>query len=328
MVENADYSTAGENLVLSVVVPIYNEMDNINLFFARLEKSLDDLSGRYEVICVDDGSSDASVERLIAERQRNPAIKIVSLSRNFGKELALTAGLDHATGDAVVVIDADHQDPPELIPDLLAKWREGYDVVYARRVNRDSDTAAKRVSASVFYRVYNMLTDISIPLDTGDFRLMDRRVVEALGQLPERNRFMKGLFSWVGFKQVALDYEREARAFGKTKWNYWRLWNLAIEGITSFSTMPLRVWSYVGFFIAFFSIAYSVFLIFRTIVMGIDVPGYASLMVVVLFLGGINLLTLGIIGEYLGRTYMEAKGRPLYLVRKRHGFDGPESKPE
>jgi glycosyltransferase involved in cell wall biosynthesis len=265
---------------------------------------------------------------LVAERSRNPAVKIVRLSRNFGKELALTAGLDHAGGAAVVVIDADQQDPPELIPELLAKWREGYDVVYARRTSRAGDNLAKRATASWFYRIFNRLTDVAIPNDTGDFRLMDRRVIEALGELPERNRFMKGLFSWVGFRQVAVDYEREPRAFGKTKWNYWRLWNLAIEGITSFSTVPLRIWSYVGFFIALFAIAYALFLIFRTIMMGVDVPGYASLMVVVLFLGGINLLTLGIFGEYLGRIYMEAKGRPLYLVRERHGFDEPESRPE
>jgi glycosyltransferase involved in cell wall biosynthesis len=307
--------------VLSVVVPMYNEADNIGPFFERLEKVVDGLGEDYEIICVDDGSTDASVEQLITQRSRNPAIKIVELSRNFGKELALTAGLDHASGAAVVVIDADLQDPPELISGLLAKWREGYDVVYARRASRDSDTAAKRVTASWFYRVYNWLADVNIPRNTGDFRLMDRRVIEALSHLPERNRFMKGLFSWVGFRQTAVDYERESRAFGKTKWNYWRLWNFAIEGITSFSTVPLRVWSYVGFAIALFAFAYALFLVLRTFVTGIDVPGYASLMVVILFMGGINLLTVGIIGEYLGRTYMEVKGRPLYLIRERHGFD-------
>ncbi len=310
-----------QDVVISVVVPMYNEADSIDAFFERLEQTLSGLGEAYEIVCVDDGSTDASAERVLARRHRNPAIKIVQLSRNFGKELALTAGLDHASGAAVAVIDADQQDPPEILPGLLAKWRDGFDVVYARRVSRDSDTAAKRVTASWFYRIYNRLTDIGIPSDTGDFRLMDRKVVEALGHLPERNRFMKGLFSWVGYRQAALDYEREPRAFGKTKWNYWRLWNLAIEGITSFSTVPLRVWSYVGFTVAFVAIIYALFLIFRTIVQGVDVPGYASLMVVVLFMGGVNLLTLGIIGEYLGRTYMEAKGRPLYLVRERHGFD-------
>ncbi len=313
---------------ISIVTPIYNEVDNIDPFFERLEKVLNDLGETYEIVCVDDGSSDASAERLIDHRRRNPAIKIVRLSRNFGKELALTAGLDHAGGAAVVVIDADQQDPPELIPELLAKWREGYDVVYARRASRAGDNLAKRATASWFYRIFNRLTDVAIPNDTGDFRLMDRRVIEALSELPERNRFMKGLFSWVGFRQVAVDYQRESRAFGKTKWNYWRLWNLAIEGITSFSTVPLRVWSYVGFTFALLAIAYALFLIFRTITMGVDVPGYASLMVVVLFLGGINLLTLGIFGEYLGRTYMEAKRRPLYLVRERHGLDEPESQPD
>ncbi len=327
MTDKAAFDSTGPDVFLSTVVPIYNEADNISPFFDRLNTILDALGETYEIICVDDGSTDESVDLLIAERSRNPAVKIVRLSRNFGKELALTAGLDHAVGAAVVVIDADLQDPPELIPALLAKWREGYDVVYARRVSRAGDNLAKRATASWFYRIFNRLTDVAIPNDTGDFRLMDRRVIEALSELPERNRFMKGLFSWVGFRQVAVDYERESRAFGTTKWNYWRLWNLAIEGITSFSTVPLRIWSYVGVIFALFAISYALFLIFRTIMMGVDVPGYASLMVVVLFLGGINLLTLGIFGEYLGRTYMEAKGRPLYLVRERHGFDEPESRP-
>lgn len=315
----------GRDVVLSVVVPIYNETDNISSFFERLEKVLDALSQSYEIICVDDGSTDTSAERLIAERGRNAAIKIVQLSRNFGKELALTAGLDHAQGAAVVVIDADQQDPPELIPELLAKWHEGYEVVCARRSSRDSDSVVKRVSASWFYRIYDRLADVKIPSDTGDFRLMDRQVVEALGHLPENNRFMKGLFAWVGFRQTVVEYRREGRAHGKTKWNIWQLWNLALEGVTSFSTVPLRVWSYIGFSIAILSFVYTLFLIFRTLFLGVDVPGYASLMAVVLFLGGMNLLTLGIIGEYLGRTYIEVKGRPLYLVRERHGFAPDEA---
>ncbi len=314
----------GQDLALSIVVPIYNEADNIGPFFERLQKTLVDLGEAYEIVCVDDGSTDASAEQLIAQRNQNQAVKIVRLSRNFGKELALTAGLDHACGDAVVVIDADQQDPPEIIPELFTKWREGYDVVYARRVKRSKDTVLKRASASWFYRVYNQLTDVPIPSDTGDFRLMDRRVIKALCRLPERNRFMKGLFSWVGFSHVALDYDRENRASGRSKWNYWSLWNLAIEGITSFSTLPLRLWSYVGFAVSLFAFAYALFLVARTLIMGHEVPGYASLMVVVLFMGGLNLLTLGIIGEYLGRTYMEVKGRPLYLVSERHGFE-PEA---
>ena len=315
---------AGLDVVLSVVVPIYNEADNIGPFLERLEKVLDALSQSHEIVCVDDGSTDASADRLIAERGRNAAIKIVCLSRNFGKESALTAGLDHARGAAVVVIDADQQDPPELIPEMLAKWREGYEVVYARRASRARDSAVKRVTSSWFYRVYNRLTDVNIPSDSGDFRLMDRRVVEALSHLSERNRFMKGLFGWVGFRHAAVAYRREGRAHGKTKWSYWRLWNFALEGITSFSTVPLRVWSYVGFSIALFSFAYALFLILRTLFFGVDVPGYASLMAVVLFLGGVNLMTLGIIGEYLGRIYTEAKGRPIYIVRERHGFSPDE----
>jgi glycosyltransferase involved in cell wall biosynthesis len=278
----------------------------------------------YEIVCVDDGSTDASLDRMITHHDRNPAIKVLSLSRNFGKDVALSAGLDHSSGDAVVAIDVDLQDPPEIIPDLVAKWREGYDVVYAKRISRAGETVTKRLTASWFYRVHNLVADINIPADTGDFRLMDRRVVEALRRLPERNRFMKVLFSWVGFRQTAVEYRRDARGFGTSKWRYWRLWNFALDGITSSSTLPLRIWSYVGMGIAFAAFAYALLLVFRTLILGVDVPGYASLMVAVLFMGGINLLTLGIIGEYLGRTYVETKNRPLYVIRESRGFDGDD----
>ncbi len=221
----------------------------------------------------------------------------------------------------MVPIDADLQDPPELIADLFRKWLEGYDVVYATRASREADSPTKRITSSWFYRVHNWLADTSIPNDVGDFRLMDRRVVEAIGRMPERCRFMKGLFAWVGFRQIGIPYRREARIGGKSKWSYWRLWNFALDGITSFSSLPLRIWTYVGMFFALCAFAYAVFLFFRTIFLGVDVPGYASLMVTVLFMGGLNLLTLGIIGEYLGRTYTEAKRRPLYLVQESHGFE-------
>ncbi len=311
-------------VVLSVVVPVHNERENIDIFLERIEGILanlvEELAGSYEIICVDDGSSDGTVERLLYHRERNPCIKIISLSRNFGKEIALSAGLDHSLGAAVVPIDVDLQDPPEVIPQLFEKWLEGYDVVYATRDTRTSDGFTKRTTSSWFYRVYNRLSDTTIPNDTGDFRIMDRRVIDAVRVLPERNRFMKGLFSWVGFRQIGVTYHREARAFGKSKWKYWQLWNFALDGITSNSTLPLRIWTYLGLFISFVAFGYAGFLIIRLLVLGVDTPGYASLMVSVLFLGGINLLTLGIIGEYLGRIYTEAQGRPLYFVRQSFGL--------
>ncbi len=323
--------TGERGVLLSIVVPMFDEEENVKPFLKRVEAAAEQvvvpLEERYEIICVDDGSSDRTVSTLLAQRKRNPAIRIVSLSRNFGKDIALSAGLDHATGAAVIPIDADLQDPPELIPELFAKWLEGHDVVYATRASRDSDTVAKRLTAGWFYQVHNRLADIDIPDNTGDFRLMDRRVIEALKCLPERNRFMKGLFTWVGFRQTGIAYERQGRAHGTSKWRYWRLWNFAIDGITSSTTLPLRIWTYAGAGASLLAFAYAVFLTLRTLIHGVDVPGYASLMVVVLFFGGINLLTLGIMGEYLGRVYTEVKGRPLYLVRERHGFEGAEVSP-
>lgn len=315
---------SGARPELSVVAPMYNEEDNIEAFFAALMPVLEGLGLSYEVLCVDDGSTDSTLEKLLAVRAREGRVKVVSLSRNFGKDMALSAGLDHASGDAVVPIDTDLQDPPELIAEMIAKWRQGYDVVYAVRASRrHSDSVLKRGSASLFYRTFNLLVDTDIPRDTGDFRLMDRAVVDALRQLPERTRFMKGLFAWVGFRQTGIAYERKARHAGDTKWGWWRLWNFALDGITSFSTLPLRFWAYLGLVISALSFVYLVFLIIRVLISGIDVPGYASLMVVVLFLGGLQMLTLGIFGEYLGRLFDEVKGRPLYIVRRRYGF-GPD----
>jgi glycosyltransferase involved in cell wall biosynthesis len=226
---------------LSIVVPIYNDVDNITPFLQRLERVLEGVGRTYEIIFIDDGSTDSTLATLIERRHRNPAIRILSLSRNFGKDVALTAGLDHAAGDAVVAIDVDLQDPPEVIPELLAKWREGYDVVYAKRASRNGDTIARRLTAAWFYRVHNVLADVSIPIDTGDFRLMDRRVIDALRRLPERNRFMKVMFTWVGFRQVGVEYRRPGRAHGVSKWRFWHLWNFALDGITSSSTLPLRI---------------------------------------------------------------------------------------
>jgi len=306
---------------LSVVVPVYNEAENLESLFARLEAVLQELNTSYEIVCVNDGSRDETLPGLIAHHQRNPAIKIVNFSRNFGKEIALTAGLDYASGLAVIPIDADLQDPPELIGELVAKWREGYDIVYATRRSRQGESWLKRWTASSFYRTVERISEVPIPRDTGDFRLLDRRVVDALKQLPERTRFMKGLFAWVGFTQTSVLFDREPRREGLTKWNYWKLWNFALDGITSFSLIPLKIWGYLGLGIAVISLLYASFLILRTLIFGIDVPGYASLMVAILFFGGIQLLSLGIIGEYLARVYQEVKGRPLYLVRDAYGFD-------
>lgn len=306
---------------LSVVVPMYNEELNLDHLFERLVSVLDRLNMKYEIVCVNDGSKDNTLRYLIEHHRRNPVIKVVNLSRNFGKEIALTAGIDYAIGSAVVPIDADLQDPPELISELIAKWREGYDVVYATRLSRQGESWIKRFTAKAFYQTIGQMSRVPIPGNTGDFRLLDRRVVDALKQMPERNRFMKGLFAWVGFKQTSVLYDRPQRYKGATKWNYWRLWNFAIDGITSFSFLPLKVWSYIGLAISLLSFLYASFLIIRTLLLGIDVPGYASLMVAILFLGGVQLLTLGIIGEYLGRVYEEVKGRPLYLVRECYGFD-------
>ena len=306
---------------LSVVVPLYNEELNIDYLFERLVTVLSRLNMKYEIICVNDGSKDNTLERLIEYHHQNPEIKVVNLSRNYGKEIALSAGLDYANGNAVVPIDADLQDPPELIAELVEKWREGYDVVYATRRSREGESWVKRFSANVFYRTLDSISSVPIPRDTGDFRLLDRRVVDALKQMPERNRFMKGLFAWVGFKQTSVLYDRPSRYKGETTWNYWQLWNLAIDGFTSFSFIPLKVWSYIGLLVAMPSFFYATFLVIRTLIFGVDFPGYASIMVAILFLGGVQLVSLGIIGEYIGRVYEEVKRRPLYLVRESYGFD-------
>lgn len=310
---------SASEIEISIVIPLYCEESNIDHLFERILQVLSPLGLSYEIVCIDDGSKDNTLLRLIEHHQRNPAIQVVALSRNFGKELALTAGIDYARGKAVIPIDADLQDPPELIDQLVAKWREGYDVVYAKRRTRQGETWMKRFTANVFYRVIGRMSKVPIPADTGDFRLLDRQVVTALQRLPERTRFMKGLFAWVGFRQTYIEYDRSERYRGKTSWNYWKLWNFAVDGITSFSLAPLKIWTYAGLGLSLTAFIYAGFLVVRTLIFGIDLPGYASLMVVVLFLGGVQLLTLGILGEYLGRIYEEVKGRPLYLVRAVYG---------
>jgi polyisoprenyl-phosphate glycosyltransferase len=312
---------------ISAVIPVHNEEAVLDVLFARLGRVLEHLGMSYEIICVDDGSTDATLGQLLRFRSQFPALRVVSLSRNFGKDVALSAGLEHACGQAVVPLDADLQDPPELIEAMVAKWREGFDVVYATRGRRNGESLLKRTTARYFYRIFDRITDFPIPRDTGDFRLLDRRVVDVLVRLPERTRFMKGLFAWVGFRQTALTFDRAERSGGRSQWSYWRLWNFALDAVTSFSSMPLKVWSYLGVIISLLAFLYAMFLAGLKIVRGIDVPGYASIMVAVLFFGGVQLISLGIIGEYLARTYNEAKGRPLYLVRERWGFEDERYRP-
>jgi len=300
---------------ISLACPFYNECGSVSLFFRRVIPVLESVGLPFEIVCVNDGSHDATLDELMRAQAVDNRIVVVDLSRNFGKEAALTAAIDYAQGDAVIPIDADLQDPPELIPSLIKKWREGYEVVVARRANRDSDHLVKRLTAGWFYRLHNAISEIDVPQNVGDFRLMDRRVVDALKALPERRRFMKGLFAWVGFRSAIVEYSRDARAAGRSKFSGWRLWNLALEGITSFSTVPLRLWTYVGSAVALLSFVYGSFIVVRTLALGVDVPGYASLLSVVLFLGGIQLIGIGVLGEYIGRIYSEAKRRPVYVVQ-------------
>ncbi|TCV95723.1 glycosyltransferase involved in cell wall biosynthesis [Luteibacter rhizovicinus] len=299
---------------LIVVVPAYNEADVLPAFHGRLMAVLDAMPIASRVLYVDDGSADNTWSLIDSLSTADERVGAIRLSRNFGKEAAMTAGLDRADADAVVVIDADLQDPPELIPDLLARAREGFDVVYATRAARDGETAFKRFTSAAFYRVMERLSDTPVPRDTGDFRLMSRRAVKALGALRERQRFMKGLFAWVGYRQTSLVYHRDPRLAGKTKWNYWRLLNLAIEGLTSFSTAPLRLATWLGLSAALFSFVYAMWILIKVLFWGDPVRGYPTLMIVILFLGGAQLLALGVIGEYVGRTYAESKQRPLYYV--------------
>ncbi|MBI1275944.1 glycosyltransferase [bacterium] len=319
MAERALPPLPSSHVELSIVVPVFNESDGLDVFFDRVEAVLRKLEVRsYEIVCVNDGSLDDSLNELLRHRHRNPAIKVVDLSRNFGKEQALSAGLHLARGQAVVPIDVDLQDPPELIADFVAKWREGYEVVYGVR-SRRQEGVLKRITAFGFYRIFDRLAEIDVPADTGDYRLLDRKVVDVINRMPENNRFMKGLFAWVGFRQTGVSYVRPARSLGKSSFRLRRLWRLALDGITSFSTLPLRIWSYIGGGIAFVAFLYALWLIARTMLHGAEVPGYASLMVVMLFLGGLQLLGFGIMGEYLGRLYMEAKRRPNFIIRQSWG---------
>src|SRR5450759_4115100 len=305
---------------ISIITPFYNESEGIIIFYEALSAIFRQASELdFEVVCIDDGSRDDTLKQLIAISENDSRFHVIELSRNFGKEAALTAGIDAATGDAVIPIDADLQDPPELILEMIKEWIKGVEVVLARRVDRSSDSFLKRKTAEMFYQFHNRLSTIQIPENVGDFRLMDRIVIDALKQIPEQQRFMKGLFAWVGFKTVTLDYVRNPRIAGTTKFSGWKLWNFALEGIPSFSAAPLKFWSHIGGLGAVATFIYAIFIISRTLIHGIDIPGYASLLVAVLFFGSLQLISIGVLGEYIARIYMETKNRPLYLIRKHYG---------
>ena len=302
-------------MLLSIIVPAYNEEEVLAAFHHRLIGALEQAGLNFQVIYVNDGSTDRTVDVIDSLRKGDSRIGVIDLSRNFGKEIAMTAGFDHAEGDAVVVIDADLQDPPELIPELVKHFHEGYDVVYAQRISRAGEGALKKASAYLFYRLIQATTRVKIPADTGDFRLLSRRALDALNKLREQHRFMKGLYAWIGFPQKAVPYHRAPRQAGQTKWNFWALWNFALEGFTSFTIGPLKVATYLGITAAFGAFIYALWVIYKTLAHGDPVAGYPSLMVAILFLGGIQLMTIGVLGEYLGRMFDETKQRPLYFVK-------------
>jgi glycosyltransferase involved in cell wall biosynthesis len=304
--------------MISIVCPIFNEDSNISEFFTRTTLTLKQSNVNYELVFINDASTDNSLQTLINLKEAHSEVRILNFSRNFGKESALSAGLVYAKGEAVIPIDADLQDPPELIPKLIERWLDGYDVVLAKRTDRKSDHPAKRISANLFYKFHNMISPQRIPENVGDFRLISRRVVDEINKLPENQRFMKGIFSWVGYKTTSIDYERQKRSTGQSSFNAWSLWNFALDGLTSFSTTPLRLWLYIGAALSLTAFILGSYIIFDTISNGISVPGYASLMVVVLFLGGIQLVSIGVLGEYIGRIYMESKGRPSYIVEREY----------
>ena len=302
--------------LISIVVPAYNEEEVLTEFHETVDKTLSKLAVDLEIVYVNDGSTDATLDIINALRANDKRITLIDLSRNFGKEIALSAGLHKAAGDAVVVIDADLQDPPELIPELIKEWQNGYDVVYAKRTVRDGESILKKSTAHFFHRLIQRVGKFSIPADTGDFRILSRRAVNALNTFKEHHRFMKGLFAWIGFKQKAVHYKRDPRRSGKSKWNYWRLWNFALDGITSFTIAPLKISTYVGTVTALSAFGYGIYMVIETLLHGNEVPGYPSLIVIILMLGGIQLVAIGILGEYLGRIFNETKQRPLYFINE------------
>ncbi len=309
---------------ISILIPAYNEEQVLDKLFTRLANLANDTKGyEFEFLFINDGSKDKTLSVIKDYAEKDSRVSYLNLSRNFGKEIGMIAGLDHVTGDATVIIDADLQDPPELIPKMIKFWEEGYDDVYAKRKSREGESWFKKFSSKMYYRTLQKTTHIPIQQDTGDFRLLDRRVVEALKQFRESQRNTKAMFSWVGFHKKEVLYNRDARAAGETNWNYFKLIELAIDGITSFTTAPLRISTYIGLLVSAATFLYLVILIVRTIFFGADLAGYPSTMAVILFLGGIQLLSLGIIGEYVGRIFNETKQRPLYLIEEYHNGKSP-----
>ena len=303
---------------LSIIVSMYNEEDSLGLFFKTINKTLNKLKKyTYEIICIDDGSIDKTFSLLEEYAKSDERIKVIKFSRNFGKEYGVMAGLKFCSGRCAIPMDVDLQDPPELILDFVKKWEEGYDMVYGIRSDRGSDTFLKRWTAKLFYKTYNLMTKSPIPYNAGDYRLIDRKVINAILSLKERNVFMKGIFGWTGFKSVGVNYTRQKRSAGVSKWNYWKLWNFALDGITASTTFPLRVWTYLGTLLSTAGLFYALYIIIRTIVDGVDVPGYASLLVFILLLGVIQMIILGILGEYIGRIFVEVKSRPIYIIEKK-----------
>lgn len=305
---------------LSIILPFHNEADGVHELLRRVSRVLNDINLTYEILCIDDGSTDETYAALLHARELDHRLKLIRMARNFGKEAALTCGLHIAAGKAAITMDSDLQHPPEVIADLVASWKQGNNLVYAIRRNRDTDGPLRRFYSRAFYMIFRTIAEIQMPRGAGDFCLLDRKVIDAVNALPERNRFMKGLVSWVGFKQATVPFDVAPRQGGHTSWSFFRLLRFAFDGISSFSTLPLRIWTWGGAAVSLFALAYGLYLTLRTIIYGIDVPGYASMMVGILFLGGVQLLSLGVIGEYLARVFTEVKARPIYLVAERVGF--------
>ncbi|NTU76660.1 MAG: glycosyltransferase family 2 protein [Alphaproteobacteria bacterium] len=305
------------------MLPFHNETDTVATLFKRLVPVLEKTGLSFEIISIDDGSADSTYAELCHIQRNDPRVKLVRFARNFGKEAALTCGLHKASGRAAITLDSDLQHPPEVIPDLIEAWKGGAKMVYAIRRNRDTDNPLRRFFSKAFYAVFHKIANINLPEGAGDFRLLDRCVIDAVNALPERNRFMKGLMTWVGFDYALVPFDVEHREQGKTNWNFFNLLTFAFDGLSSFSTLPLRIWIVVGSFVSMCALLYGLYLVIRTLVFGIDVPGYASMMAGILFLGGVQLLSLGVIGEYLARVFTEVKGRPIYLIAENKGFEAP-----
>jgi len=316
------FKVKGVNVDVSIIVSMYNEEDSLDLFFNKINDVIEENSKyNFEIICIDDGSVDSTYDKLVKYAKKDKKVKIIKFSRNFGKEYGMMAGFKFCNGKCAIPIDVDLQDPPSLISKFIKKWEEGYDMVYGIRIDRKSDTLLKRLTAKMFYKIYNLLTKSPIPYNAGDYRLIDKKIINAILSLNEKNIFMKGIFGWTGFKSVGIEYIREKRSAGVSKWNYWKLWNFALDGITASTTFPLRIWSYLGGILSLSGMLYAFYIILRTVIKGIDVPGYASLLVFILLLGGIQMIILGILGEYIGRIFIEVKNRPIYIVENKVNFD-------